>query len=77
MSRKPPLAVKTVWILEEVTPYEGSEILGVFVDLALAKKDRPGTWSLTPDGESWYTRPSRSDMEPFYLLTKHSVRVVR
>jgi len=74
---KPRLAVESVWILEEVLPYEGNEILGVFIDPMKAQKDRRGRWSRKVDpesGEFWTTRTDSTGMNPFYLLTKHPVR---
>ena len=79
MSR-PKLEVNEVWILQEVMPYEGTEILGVFFDPEVAKKDRKGTWRKmtdTADGSTfWSTKTERHSAryEPWLVLDQHPVR---
>jgi hypothetical protein len=78
MAKKVRLEVNDVWILEEVLPYEGSTILGVFYDPEVAKDARP-------DVKRWYTPATdqtslcsvaepMSTYEAFYYISKHSVR---
>lgn len=73
MSR-PKLDVNDVWILNEVMPYEGSTILGVFADVNVGKSRR-GRWYVTTDG-NWTTRRPGTDsmsMDVFFTLTQHPV----
>lgn len=69
---RPKLEVNHVWILEEVVPYEGSEIIGVAIDPEVLKADRTGWWQ-TPEGD-WSTAPKVDRFETFFLLTKHQIR---
>lgn len=83
MSR-PKLEVNEVWILEEVMPYDGSEILGVFVDpeIAMKGRDDKGRWEKVHDRRTgqflhWSTQPASDSFgasREFYLLTSYPVR---
>lgn len=66
-----------VWVLEEVVPYEGSTILGIFLDIEVAKADRPGRWThVQSDGEDvWTTHRDGGRMtDNFFLITPYVVR---
>lgn len=74
---RPKLQVNEVWILQEVMPYEGNEILGVFFDPKVAMDGRgdKGRWQkVTDDGETWWSTRHGDSYESFYLLTQHTVR---
>jgi len=67
--------VNAVWILQEVTPYEGNEILGVFVDPQVAMGTREGRWfQVTIDGDTFWRTGNIGGFDPFYLLTEHPLR---
>lgn len=72
MSR-PKLNVNHVWVLEEIIPYDGSEIIGVFVDPEVAKAGRKGWWQ-TPDGDFSTSPRNNSSFEAFFALTKYQIR---
>lgn len=69
---RPKLEVNAVWILQEVTPYDGSSIEGVFFDLDVAKGGRKG-WREVTNGD-WTTANPHDSFATFYLVTKHSIR---
>ena len=73
---RPKLQVNDVWILQEVIPYDGSSIEGVFFDVEVAKRGR-GKWTYVQnEGEEgfWTTNSKADSYEMFFLLTKHPVR---
>lgn len=69
---KPKLEVNEVWILEEVLPYEGSWVQGVFADVEVAKAGHKG-WRQLPDGD-WTTAPIKESTKEFFTATKHAIR---
>lgn len=75
---RPKLTVDKVFILEEIVPYEGSEIIGVFTtpDAAMISQAPRDKWTvITRLGKTGYTtRPDVSDFSEYYLVTEHSVR---
>lgn len=68
---RPKLKVEEVWILQSVIPYDGSEIIGVFFDLDVAKRDRK--WHQEPSGD-WSTTSPDGNYGQFFLLSKHTIR---
>lgn len=72
MSR-PKLNINHVWVLEEILPYEGSEILGIFVNPEVAKEGRKGWWQ-TPEGDFSTAPRGRTSYEPFFAVTKYQIR---
>lgn len=74
------LEVNHVWILEQVTPYEGSETLGVFIDDDVARSTRKDqAWHKVHDRETdqfthWSTAPEPMGMGSFLILTQYPVR---
>ena len=76
MSR-PKLEVNEVWILEEVTPFEGSEVLGVFATATLAQQHDPTVkrWYQSTDNRDHFTSRSgyKGGYEPFLVINKHPV----
>lgn len=71
MTKRPKLEVNTVYILEEVIPFDGTTIQGVYVDLEVAKARRPGVWRLDVHGD-WHTQ-EHDDTKTFYVITTHNV----
>lgn len=77
MSR-PKLEVTEVWILEEVLPYEGSEIVNVYFDVEAAKNDPQvparARWRKREDA-GWTTRPTHPQnvMTEFFAITKYPI----
>lgn len=77
---RPKLEVNEVWILQEVMPWEGNTILGVFFDPEVAKSGREsrGKWRRERDphegDDYWTTRNPKDDLASFYLITRHPIR---
>lgn len=70
---KPKLAVSEVFVLQEVFPWEGTDIIGVFASLEAAKEARPGQWRQRPQGD-WTTSRSEDELSPSYFIAKYPVR---
>ena len=64
------------FILEDVFPYEGSEILGVFTTPEAAMLTRPGLWtSVTNEhGVTYWTTRASDRFEPHLLVTQHEIK---
>jgi len=79
-SKKTPA---TVWVVEEVAPYDGSEVVGVHASLEGAKEahlgwtsyDRRPGWRWRLDGERWTNAPrTRDSAATLLMITEHEVR---
>lgn len=71
------LAVPEVFILQEVLPYEGSEIIDVFTTPEAAMDMRPGRWKkvTNDEGTYWTTRRESSGrMDPWFVINSYTVR---
>lgn len=69
--RKPQL----VWIVEDVLPYDGSTIVGVYASLEGAQGAHPGhRWRREENGT--YSSPGGNEWTSLLLISQHELRVV-
>jgi hypothetical protein len=72
MSR-PKLTVTEVFIVSDVIPYEGSDVIAVHATLEGAKKDREGPWTETTAGV-WSNHGRRDDYKGFLIIERQEIR---
>lgn len=81
MPGKPKINVTQVWILQKDVPYDGSEILNVYLDPEEAKKAHTGlgSWHYDEKEDNYYTSGfSPEDKHGnYFLLTRHPILVTR
>lgn len=77
MPKKPVLAVNEVWVLQLVTPYDGSEIINVVLDVDEVQREHTtrGPWQYDVANDYYYTDSPGPD--PYFLLTRHPILVTR
>jgi len=71
------LAVEEVFILQEIFPYDGSEIIDVFTTPEAAMDQRPGRWTkVTNDEATYWTTEREGDRppSPYLLVNSYPVR---
>ena len=80
---KPKVNVTQVWILQKVIPYDGSEILNVYLDPdeVMAAHTGLGAWKYDEKEGFWFTNNDASgppdSPDHYLLLTRHPILVTR
>jgi len=66
---------QAAFILEDVFPYDGTEILGVFTTPEAAMLTRPGLWtSVTNEHGTHWTTQKNDDAQPYRVVTRYEIR---
>jgi hypothetical protein len=79
---RPKINVTAVWVLQKVLPYDGSEILNVYLDPdeVMAEHTQYGAWKYDEKNDMWFTNndaSSEGSWDHYLLLTRHPILVTR